>query len=237
MRRTGAIWGRDPRSRGQIVRRVCEKLEETYGRPRHGNPEDPLDDLIYIILSSQTPKERALKIYTSLTERFPEWNDILREPRSELVNVLRPAGLAKKRSEQISSLLQQIRSDFGDLESSDLWNKETEELLSYLKTLDGVSDKVARCVLMYAVGRDVLPVDVHVHRIAFRLGWTSREEPGLAHDELEELLPPHRYYDFHVTCVAHGRSRCTASDPNCSDCLIRRYCEYFDGEMSPSKPG
>ncbi len=233
MKRTGAIWRRNPRSRGQIVRRVCEKLQETYGRPRHGNPKDPLGDLIYIILSNQTPQKRALSVYRSLTERFPEWDDIIRRDHSELVDVLRPAGLAKKRSKQISSLLKQIRSDFGDLVSKDLWAKDNEELLSYLKRLNGVSDKVARCVMMYTLGREVLPVDVHVHRVAFRLGWTKKEGPGLAHKELESLLPTHRYYSFHVTCVAHGRSKCTASSPNCGECPIRRYCGYVNGKLSP----
>jgi hypothetical protein len=33
---------------------IIALLEQEYGSPRHGNPSDPLDELIYIKLSQQT---------------------------------------------------------------------------------------------------------------------------------------------------------------------------------------
>jgi endonuclease-3 len=149
------------------------------------------------------------------------------------VEVLRSAGFANRRTDQIRSILRQIRSDFGDFGAEVLWTKEDDDLLNYLTSFRDVSDKVARCVMMYALDRDVLPVDVHVHRVAYRLGWTAYERPEQSHDELEALLPEHRYFAFHVDCVAHGRARCTASNPDCDGCPIRRYCQYGDGEMAP----
>lgn len=158
---------------------------------------------------------------------------MLAADREELVDVLRQAGFAQRRADQIRSILSQLRKDFGGFEAEELWQKEDEELLDYLMTFRGVSDKVARCVMMYALDRDVLPVDVHVHRVASRLGWTDRSRPGTAHEELEALLPKHRYYLFHVACVAHGRARCTASNPECDECPIRRYCPYPTKTHSP----
>lgn len=231
---TGEIWRHPSRSRGQIVRRVCEKLEARYGHPRHGNPEDPLDDLVYVLLSNRTPPGRAQRVYLSFRERFPEWEDVLEVDRDEVVKVLRSAGFANRRTDHIRSILQQIQSDFGDFTADALWTKENDDLLAYLTSFQGVSDKVARCVMMYALDRDVLPVDVHVHQIAYRLGWTNRERPEQSHDELGTLLPKHRYFAFHVDCVAHGRARCTASNPNCNGCPIWRYCQYGGGEMAPS---
>lgn len=227
------IWDRSPHSRGQLVRLVCERLEEIYGQPRHGNPESPLEDLVYVILSNRTPPDRARKIYRSFRERFPEWRDVLEVDRSEVVEILYSAGFAEQRTDQIRSILRQLHSDFGNFEPPDLWSKDNDDLLAYLTSLPGVSDKVARCVMMYTLDRDVVPVDRHVHRIAFRLGWTDHEQPSRAHDELEKLLPSHRYYAFHVDCIAHGRTRCTASNPDCDGCPIRRYCQYGGGEMAP----
>lgn len=233
MERTGVIWERPPSSRGQIIRHVCEKLREEYGCPRHGNPEDPVEDLVYILLSNRTPPSRAQQVYDAFRDRFPDWDDVLEADREEVVDVLRPAGFANRRTDQIRSILLQIQEDFSDFEAGALWQKEDEDLLDYLTTFRGVSDKVARCVMMYTLDRDVLPVDVHVHRIASRLEWTDKERPGEAHEELEALIPSHRYYAFHVGCVAHGRSRCTASNPVCDGCPIRRYCAYADGTHSP----
>lgn len=207
--------------------------EAHYGRPRHGNPEDPLEDLVYVLLSNRTPPDRVQRIYLSFRERFPDWKDVLAADREEVVEVLHSAGFANRRTDQIRSILRQIKANFGDFASDALWTKEDDDLLNYLTSFRGASDKVARYVMLYALDRDVLPVDVHVHRVAYRFGWTNRERPEQAHDELEPLLPKHRYFAFHVDCVAHGRVRCMASTPDCDGCPIRRYCQYGGGEMAP----
>lgn len=233
---TGGIWTRDPRSRRQVVRYVCEKLEEEYGRPRHGNPEDPIDDLVYVLLSNRTPPERARRVYQQLKQSFPNWKDLLLADREEVADSIRPAGFANRRTRQLREAFEQILRDFGELNSPGLWNRSDGELLDYLTSLRGVSDKVARCVMMYALGRDVLPVDVHVHRVANRLGWTNRNRPSDSHEELEALIPESRYYSLHVCSVSHGRSRCTATNPDCETCPIKRYCAYVDGRLSPPNP-
>lgn len=38
------------------------------------------------------------------------------------------------------------------------------------KGAEGVSLKVAKCVMMYALGAEVLPVDCQFHRVTKRLG-------------------------------------------------------------------
>ena len=90
--------------------------------------------------------------------------------------------------------------------------------------LDGVSEKVAKCVMMYTLGFDVLPVDVHVHRVATRLEWTNRKRADQCHEELEALVKPRYRFAFHVDCICHGRAVCRPKNPRCNDCVIRRYC-------------
>lgn len=231
--RAGKIWEVSPRSRGQIVRQVCERLEEEYGLPRHGNPEDPVDDLIYILLSVRTLPYQVDQAFRKLQQEYDAWEELLVADHDRIADLIRPAGFADRRTNYITSALAQIQEDYGLNDACDLWTKPDAELLEYLKSLQGVSGKVARCVMMYALGRNVLPVDVHVHRVASRLGWTGASLPAASHDELEALLPAHRYYAFHVTCVAHGRSRCTASNPRCDGCPILRYCQYGGGEIAP----
>jgi len=233
MRRTGGIWKRSPRSRGQVVRHVCENLDGEYGRPRHGNPKDPLDDLVYVLLSNQTPPERARSIYRQLKDRFSSWRGLLGADQEDVYELIKPAGFGRRRTSQLRSIFKTLREDFGEVEADELWRWPDERLLDYLTSLRGVSGKVARCVMMYASGREVLPVDVHVHRVAVRLGWTSRSRPEQCHEELEVLLPRHRYYAFHVDCISHGRTLCTSSEPSCRSCPVRRYCSYADGPMAP----
>jgi endonuclease III len=141
-------------------------------------PADPIDDLIYVLLSNQTPLERAKEVYDVLKDEYPSWTGVLEDEKNRLRELFRPAGFANRRTRQIREAVATILEDIGNLRSPALWDRSTDALLDYLTSLRGVSDKVARCVMTYSLGRDVLPVDVHVHRVARRLGWTSRERPG-----------------------------------------------------------
>jgi endonuclease III len=53
-----------------------------------------------------------------------------------------------------------------------------DEAMDYLLSLPGVGVKTAKCVLMYSLGRAVLPIDIHVLRVAKRLGWCRSTPPG-----------------------------------------------------------
>ena len=211
------------RARSQVVRRVCEKLESAYGPPRLGNPEDPLDDLMYVLLSNKTPPKRAQATYAKLKEDLPIWDDVFNADPSDVISVLKPAGFAVKRTKQMQAILRKIREDFGACSLVKLSRNSQSETYNYLTSLPGVSAKIAKCVMMYTLGFDVLPVDVHVHRIARRLGWTKIDRPEKSHEELERLIPPERRYAFHVDCIAHGRALCHATNPKCDPCVIKNY--------------
>ena len=225
---TAAVWRKSPRVRAQIVRRVCEALERTHGRQRLGNPEDPLDDLVYTVLSNKTSPEMAARTYARVKRRFGTWSELLASNPSVLRRLLRPAGLSTVKSEHIRAALSKITTDFGSCSLLGLRRLRESEVHQYLVSLPGVSEKVAKCVMMYTMGGSVLPVDAHVHRVATRLGWTARKRPDQSHDELEALIPPRRRYAFHVGCIAHGRAVCRPRRPACDRCCISHHCEHHE---------
>lgn len=191
-----------------------------------------MSDLIYILLSNRTTPVLAQSVFENLRTEFSNWEDLLHAEWDTVYRFVKRAGFGRKRTDQIRGCLRRLLDDFGGLEEIELWKWDTPTLLDYLTDLPGVSGKVARCVMMYTLDRDVLPVDIHVFRISSRLGWVDRNEARQCHEELEDLLPPHRYYAFHVNCVAHGRKRCFASNPDCDGCVIRRYCNFRSNSES-----
>lgn len=228
IKKTGSIWMKSPRARAYIVRCVCELLERAYGKPRFANPTDPVDDLVYIVVSNKTTPETARAVYASLKLQFPTWDEVVDAREDDLKVLLLPAGLATVKAQQLHAALCRIRSDFGTIDLSRLEGEPEGNVQSYLKSLPGVSDKVAKCVMMYTLGAAVLPVDAHVHRVARRLGWTERKRADQSHEELEALVSPRRRYAFHVDCIAHGRSMCKPRDPDCTRCGVNRYCDYYN---------
>jgi endonuclease-3 len=224
-----------PASRVDIVsvKWVCRRLRETYGTPRLGNPDNPLDDLVYILLSNRTPPARAQRIYEALKDRFPTWRLVAETSVETLEEVLKPAGFSSRRAAQIKAILQRLYDDYANYSLDYLRGVSEEEAYRYLRSLPGVSHKVAKCVMMYTLGIDVLPVDVHVHRIASRLGWTTARHPDQSHSALEKLIPLGLRYAFHVGCVAHGRALCR-STPICEPCPLKAHCAYFRATVDES---
>lgn len=211
----------------KMVSRVCEILKTTYGSPRLGNPQDPLDDLVYVILSNRTSPKVAVANYNRVKKRFPTWDHLLASEPEVLRRLIKPGGLSSVKARQIWGAISKITADFGSSVLNKLRSMSANEGERYLCSLPGVSKKVAKCILMYTLGVQVLPVDAHVYRLTKRLGWTAKNRADQCHEELEELIPPERRYNFHVDCIVHGRTVCHTKQPLCNACCIRSYCKYF----------
>lgn len=205
------------------VRAVCSRLQRTYGSPRLGNPTNPLSDLVFILVSNRTGPAVAKRVYRQLRSGFRKWSDLEGASASSLRRVLKPAGLAGKRARQLKEIVRRLRQDFGCVSLNALAHRTDSEAEHYLVSLPGVSRKVAKCVLLYGFGREVLPVDVHVHRVASRLGWHSHRRADQSHDTLESLVPPQLRYGFHTNAVAHGRAICRPV-PACPICPLLEVC-------------
>jgi endonuclease-3 len=100
-----------------------------------------------------------------------------------------------------------------------------QDARDFLMGFEGVGIKTASCVLMFSMGRPVLPVDTHVHRIAQRLGLIgSSISAEAAHGILQEMTPDHLVYSFHVNLVTHGRRVCKSRNPACDLCRLLPIC-------------
>lgn len=200
-----------------------------YGEKRHGNLDDPLDELVFIILSGQTEEYSYLETYEAFKRDFPTWENALEAPVASIVAAIKQGGLYNKKARYIKGALQKIKSDFGELSLDRLKAFSDEEAIRYLESLPGISTKSARCILMYSMGRKVFPVDTHVWRICRRLGLTPPiPKPTVVQQrELEVLVPETIRYSLHVNMVSHGREVCLTYWPKCDGCVLADICPSF----------
>jgi endonuclease III len=207
------------------IKNVIRLLEENYGTPRHGNPKDPLDDLIYLKLSQQTNHQKFQKIYSDLKNKFERWEELLNVSSKQLANVLKYGGLHKQRASQIKKMLSFIHKDKGNLDLKWLKKQNCEDAIEYLISLPGVGIKTAYSVAMYTLNCDILPVDTHVYRISERIGLIEQNSSmETAHKVLNEVIPKGRKYSYHVNCISHGRTVCATKNPKCFNCIVKKYC-------------
>lgn len=212
-----------------FLKEVDRRLR-VYGENRHGNLEDPLEELIYIILSDQTEEYSFVKTWKSFRESFPTWEKVLESSENEIAAVIRGGGLHNKKAKYIKGALEIIKSKFGELSVRKLEEFNDIDALKFLESLPGVSVKNARCILIYSLYRKVFPVDTHVWRISRRLGLTPLvPKPTVKQQlELESLIPKSLRYRLHVNMVSHGRQTCTTYWPKCKECVLGDICPSFE---------
>jgi endonuclease III len=214
----------DPNSEW-LVREADRRLR-AYGNNRHFNKSNPLDELLFIILSAQTESYSYLETFISLRKKFPTKTSLLKASRRSIEAAIKNGGLAKKKSIQISSALKKIYADTGKLSLNFLSKWDDEKVEEYLTSLPGIGLKSARCIMMYSLARQVLPVDTHVWRISRRLGLVPgvpKPTPRMER-KLEAKIPNDIRYTLHVNMVSHGREICTPYWPKCDRCMLADIC-------------
>ena len=219
----------------ELVRQILEHLEATYGVPRLRRDRDPLDTLIETILSQSTNDRNRDRAFARLKARFPTWEAVRRAPAREIARAIRIGGLARIKSVRIKRILREIERRTGALDLSFLCRAPLEEALGFLRSLEGVGPKTAACVLLFACGRPVFPVDTHIRRVAERLGLIPRRcSDERAHEQLGRLIPARHCYAAHINLIRLGRDVCRPRNPRCEACCLVQYCAYAN-EMGSAR--
>jgi endonuclease-3 len=214
------------------IRSIAERLAEVHP-PSRKVRRDPVDELILTILSQSTSDANCYRGWEALRARYEDWGAVLTAREGEVEETIRPAGLAKQKSATILSTLARLRDEHGSPTLQHLEALGDAEAMDYLTGFHGVGVKTAACVLCFAMGRDVIPVDTHVHRIAVRLGLVpERTNAVRTHQILNDIVPPELRYELHVLLIGHGRGVCTARNPDCGDCVLGDVCPRIG--VSPS---
>jgi endonuclease-3 len=195
-----------------------------YGRPSNRPHGEPVEELVRTVLSQNTNDRNRDVAYARLRERFPSWEAVRDAPAAEVIEAIRPGGLAQQKGPRIQQILLQI-GDPIDLQ----WLAEAPrtEAIGYLTALPGVGRKTAACVQIFSFGLPEIPVDTHVFRAGGRLGlFPPNASPERAHDEMLAISDSDDAYELHMNLIRHGREICRPL-PRCEQCGLRRMCPWY----------
>ncbi len=217
----------DPKEQARATL-IVTRLEELYGRPEWKPKFDPLDELIACILSQHTSDVNSFRAFERLKGRYPTWTAAAEAGVVEVADTIRCGGLADSKAPRIQGVLRAVQNKHGAMELTFLNDMTDADARAYLMSLPGVGPKTAAIVLCFALGRNVLPVDTHVFRVAWRLGLIAKKiGEARAHDALQSQIAPDLTFRFHMALIQHGRKTCKAITPRCPLCPLRDICRFY----------
>jgi endonuclease-3 len=149
-------------------------------------------------------------------------------PEKDVIETIRPAGLANQKGPRIQTVLRAITAERGALDLKFLKKMTPQAARAWLTQFNGVGLKTASIVLLFSLDIPVFPVDTHVHRVSGRVGLRPEKmSADECHAYFEALFPPETYYAAHLNLIRHGREVCHARRPECASCVLKRQCNYY----------
>ena len=197
--------------------------EDQRGR-RAGRQGAPFVTLVSAMLSSQTKDPITHAATARLVAHGCTPENIAATAEETLDALITPVGFHSRKAGYLRAAAKMcVEEHDGDIPST----------VEGLMALPGVGPKMAYLVMN--VGWEVasgICVDVHVHRIAERLGWvpsvaTSKDgtpkknrTPEDTRECLEGWLPRDEWIEINPLLVGHGQLTCTPRAPKCGECAL-----------------
>lgn len=191
---------------------------------------DPLDVLIATMLSQNTTDKTSYRAFRNLKNDFSGWEDVMDAPITKIRNAIRVCGLAKQKSMSIKNMLRQMKKEYGKLSLNFIKKMNDDVIYDELLQYKGVGVKTVSCVLAFGLGRDVFPVDTHVHRLANRLGIANAKLPDKTFQQVKDKIPKGKKFLLHTLLIRFGRKFCRAKNPLCAKCRLYDLCGFKEKE-------
>jgi len=214
------------RPTGRRIGAIAKRLAKRFGPLDPPRAVDPLDELVLTVLSQHTSDLNAERAFESLRRAFRgSWAEIVEANEHAVADSIRSGGLANSKAPRIQAILREVRDREGGFDLSRLREMSDDDAREYLMTLPGIGPKTAAVVLSFALGRDAMPVDTHVHRVTARLGLIPPKASAEKADRiLHDLVPDGLRTPMHVGFIRLGREICKAPTPRCRQCPLKDLC-------------
>src|SRR5690606_38959993 len=220
------------------LEKVIAKLEVYFNEKRDVKKTSKpsiLDLLIATKLSQNTTDKTSYRAFTNLKNSFSSWDDVAAAPLNQIKDSIKVCGLANTKATQIKKMLNEMKENYGSLDLAFLKKMKDEEVYDELLQYDGLGVKTISCVLAFSLGRDVFPVDTHVHRVLNRLGLVTTNTAEKTFEAIKNEIPAGKKPSFHTNLIKFGRNICRATTPLCSVCFLYSDCEFPEKELFRDK--
>ncbi|NTU73358.1 endonuclease III [Candidatus Roizmanbacteria bacterium] len=175
----------------------------------------PWELLVAVILSAQTTDKMVNKVTPGLFRKYPTVSAFAHADVNEISSNIHAIGFHQTKARYLVESARKI---------SDQYHGVVPRTVEELVSLSGVGKKTANVVLGVAFGiPSGIAVDTHVMRLSRQLGLTTAKTPEKIEEELQKIVPKHKWIEFSLLLIEYGRAYCPARSHDHNNCPLSLY--------------
>ncbi|MBL7871680.1 MAG: endonuclease III [Cyclobacteriaceae bacterium] len=179
---------------------------------------NPYELLVMVVLSAQDSDRNINKIAPAFFHEFPDMKSLSGSEADLLFPLVQKVRSSRKKTNWLLEIAKEIKED-----------KNIPTTLEGLTKLPGIGRKSAN-VIMREMGLQAegIIVDLHVVRVAPRLGLATGTDPKKLEKQMMELLDPADWGEVGMAISFLGRETCRPTNPTCSECVMNKVCNHYN---------
>ena len=173
--------------------------------------------LVMVILAGRDSDKNINNVAPAFFKAYPTLASLSAAEAKSLYPLLSKVRSFAKKSEWIVSIAKQIKKD-----------RNIPLTLEALVDLPGIGRKSANVIMREAgAPAEGVMVDLHVVRVAQRLGIATAADPMKIEQQIMEVIPQQDWGETGMALSFLGRETCRPSHPEHGDCVMKKDCEFF----------
>lgn len=172
--------------------------------------------MVMVVLSAQDSDANINKIAPELFKSFPNMKALAKASSADLSKLLAKVRFHENKIAWLQEIASAVKED-----------KNIPKTMKELTALKGIGRKSANVIMREAGAKpEGIMVDLHVVRVAPRLGITKGKDATKIEKDLMEALPQDMWQEIGMAISFLGRETCRPTNPKHSECVVSKYCEY-----------
>jgi endonuclease-3 len=173
--------------------------------------------VVMVILAAQDSDAHINKVAPELFKVFPDMKSLASATEETLFPLLSKVRNFANKSRWLMRLAAEIRTD-----------KNIPMTMDELTALPGIGRKSANVIMRESGAKaEGIIVDLHVVRVAPRLGIASGTDPKKIEKQMMELLEPKDWDEAGMAISFLGREICRPTNPKHDQCVMKGVCAYY----------
>lgn len=175
--------------------------------------------VVMVILSAQDSDKHINQVAIPFFEAFPDMPSLARADEQMLFKHIRTVRNFGNKTKWLMTFAKELKED-----------KNIPLTMDGLTALTGIGRKSAN-VIMRESGKKAegVIVDLHVVRVAPRLGIATGTDPKKIEKQIMEAVPQ-KDWGVGMDISFLGREICRPTNPKCEECPMNRVCAYYKAQ-------